>query len=330
MHHKPQLAGIGYGLLAYVIWGCFPIYFRQLADISPMDILSNRTAWAFVFVTALLTLRRRWDKVTSMFRSPRHLVRLSIAALLLGSNWLGFLWALNQHQVVAASLGYFLTPLVNVLLALLVLKEKLNRKEWLAIALAAAAVFNELFTLGTLPWISLFLAGTFGLYGLLRKQVPVDAISGLWLETLAMLPICLIYAAWQAEHGHHVFGHFSGLTAGNDLGAMVPALLIGSGIMTAVPLMAFAAATQRLDLATVGMLMYINPTMQFLTAIFIFDEPLQPARLVSFALIWLGLLIFSWSIWEKVKGKQSVAPSAPLESMADPSVNSEGTPETKT
>jgi len=289
---KPQLAGIGYGLLAYVIWGCFPIYFRQLADISPMDILSNRTAWAFVFVTALLTLRGRWGKFTAMFRTPRHLVRLSVAALLLGSNWLGFLWALDRHQLVAASLGYFLTPLVNVLLGLLVLKEKLNRKEWLAIALAIAAVGNELLTLGTLPWISLFLAGTFGIYGLLRKQVPVDAISGLWLETLAMLPICLIYAAWQAAYGHSVFSLFAGLST---------ALLIGSGIMTAVPLMAFAAATQRLDLATVGMLMYINPTMQFVTAIFLFDEALQPARLASFGLIWLGLLVFSASMWQKYR-----------------------------
>jgi chloramphenicol-sensitive protein RarD len=292
MPPKSPLAGIGYGLLAYVIWGCFPLYFRQLAEISPMDILSNRTAWAFVFVTVLLTLRRRWDKVAAMFRTPRHLVRLSVAALLLGSNWLGFLWALDQHQLVAASLGYFLTPLVNVLLGLLVLKEKLNRMEWLAIALAGVAVGNELLALGTLPWISLFLAATFGIYGLLRKQVPVDAISGLWLETLAMLPICLIYAVWQAQHGHLVFGLFSGWTA---------ALLIGSGIMTALPLMAFAAATQRLDLAMVGMLMYINPTMQFVTAIFLFDEPLQPARLVSFALIWLGLLIFSVSMWQKVR-----------------------------
>ena len=292
MRTNAQLAGIGYGLLAYVIWGCFPIYFRQLASISPMDILSNRTAWAFVFVTVLLTLHGRWAKVSVIFRQPRHLLRLSLAALMLGSNWLGFLWALDRHQLVAASLGYFLTPLVNVLLALLVLKEKLNRREWLAIALALAAVGNELLMLGTLPWISLFLAGTFGIYGLLRKQVPVDAISGLWLETLAMLPICLIYATWQGGNGHAVFSLLSGLTA---------ALLIGSGIMTAVPLMAFAAATQRLDLATVGMLMYINPTMQFVTAVFLFGEALQPARLASFGLIWLGLLVFSTSMWKKYR-----------------------------
>jgi chloramphenicol-sensitive protein RarD len=291
MRNSP-LAGIAYGLLAYVMWGFFPLYFRQLAGISPMDILSNRTAWAFVFVTLLLTLRRRWDKVGAICRVPRHLVRLSLAALLLGSNWLGFLWAVDKHQVVAASLGYFLTPLVNVLLGMLVLKERVNGKETLAIALAVVAVGNELLALGTVPWISLFLAATFGCYGLLRKQVPVDAISGLWLETLAMLPICLIYAAWQGANGHFVFGPFSGSTA---------ALLIGAGVITALPLMAFAAATQRLDLATVGMLMYINPTLQFLTAIYLFDEALQTARLVSFGLIWLGLLFFSWSMWGKLR-----------------------------
>jgi len=288
-------AGVAYGLLAYVIWGFFPLYFRQLGHLSPFDILTNRTAWAFVFVCLLLTLRKRWSNLGALFAQPRHLARLAIAALLLGANWLGFLWALDQHQVVAASLGYFLTPLVNVLLGLIVLKEKLNRREWLAIALAIAGVCNELVTLGNLPWIALFLAGTFGSYGLLRKQVPIDAISGLGLETAVMLPIGLAYAAWQAQQGHTVFALNDGYTA---------ALLIGSGILTALPLIAFAAATQRLDLATVGMLMYINPTMQFLTAIFLFDEPMQTGRLLTFALIWLGLFCFSWSMWHKARQRR--------------------------
>ena len=297
MNGPTQLAGIGYGLLAYLIWGCFPLYFRQLDGVPPMDILSNRTAWAFVFVALLLTLRGRWRTAASLFATPHQAIRLAIAAVLLGANWLGFLWAVDQHQVVAASLGYFLTPLVNVLLGLLVLKERLNRREWLAIALAALAVGNELWSLGTLPWISLFLAATFGVYGLLRKQVPIDAISGLGLETLTLLPICLVYALWQGQQGHAVF----------TLAASPATLwLIGAGVLTALPLMAFAAATQRLDLATVGMLMYINPTMQFLTAVFLFDEPLQPARLVSFGLIWLGLLLFSSSMLQKVRRTTSM------------------------
>ncbi|NJD24690.1 MAG: EamA family transporter RarD [Betaproteobacteria bacterium] len=292
MHANPRLAGIGFGLLAYGIWGFFPLYFRQLADVPPMDILSNRAAWACVFVGLLLTVRRQWGRVVAVFRVPRQLAMLALAALLVGSNWLVFLWAVANGQVVASSLGYFLTPLVNILLALLVLKERLNRLEWLSVALALAALANEIVALGSLPWVSLFLAATFGSYGLVRKQVPVDAISGLWLETLAMLPVCLLYALWMGQSGHAVFG--SG-------GWSTVALLAGAGVLTALPLMAFAAATQRLDLATVGMLMYINPTLQFATAIWIFGEPLQPVRLVSFALIWAGLAVFSFSLWRKVR-----------------------------
>ncbi|MCE1181587.1 MAG: EamA family transporter RarD [Rhodocyclales bacterium] len=292
MQPSRYLAGLGYGLLAYGIWGFFPLYFRQLGQFSPMDILSNRSAWAFVFVGILLTAWRGWGRIAQLLRQPAYVARLALAALLLAANWLGFLWAVDQRQVVEASFGYFLTPLVNVLLGLIVLKEKLNRLEWASIALALAAIANELFSLGQLPWISLFLAATFGTYGLLRKQVPVDAISGLWLETLVMLPFCLAYALWQAQHGHTVF------TLGEWSTAI---LLIGAGIITALPLLAFAAATQRLDLATVGMLMYINPTMQFLTAVFLFGEALQRGRLVSFALIWLGLAFFSASAWRKYR-----------------------------
>ena len=296
-----SVAGIAFGLIAYGIWGFFPLYFHQLSGISPMDILSNRAVWAFVFVGILLTLRQRWGTALAIFRTPRHIVMLTLAALLVGSNWLMFLWAVAHQQVVASSLGYFLTPLINVLLGLVVLKERLNRLEWVSVALAVAAIVNEVITLGSLPWISLFLAATFGTYGLVRKQVPVDAISGLWLETLAMLPICGIYVLWQAQSGHFVFGDFSRLTAGPANNGMVAALLVGSGILTALPLMAFAAATQRLDLATVGMLMYINPTLQFLTAVFIFNEPMQTGRLISFALIWLGLFVFSASLWRKYR-----------------------------
>lgn len=292
MNRKTHLAGIGFGLLAYGIWGFFPLFFRQLSHLSPMDVLSNRAVWACVFVSILLTLRRNWGKVLAVFSKPRQFAMLALAALLVGSNWLMFLWAVAHQQVVASSLGYFLTPLVNVLLGLLVLKERLNRLEWISVGFALAALLNEVIALGSLPWVSLFLAATFGTYGLVRKQVPVDALSGLWLETLAMLPVCGIYAIWQAQNGHLVFAAADVSTA---------AWLVGAGIITAVPLMAFAAATQRLDLASVGMLMYINPTMQFITAIWIFGEPLQMARLVSFALIWIGLFFFSASLWKKYR-----------------------------
>jgi chloramphenicol-sensitive protein RarD len=255
-------------------------------------VLSNRAVWACIFVGILLTLRQGWSKVLAVFKTPRQFAMLALAALLVASNWLMFLWAVANQQVVASSLGYFLTPLVNVLLGLLVLKERLNKLEWISVGFAVAAIINEVIALGSLPWVSLFLAATFGTYGLVRKQVPVDALSGLWLETLAMLPVCGIYALWMAQSGHQVFVPNDGLTV---------TLLIGAGILTALPLMFFAAATQRLDLATVGMLMYINPTMQFVTAIWIFGEPLQTARLISFALIWIGLFVFSWSMWKKLR-----------------------------
>ena len=289
---RPSLPGIAFGLAAYVIWGFFPLFFHQLAHVSPMDVLCNRAAWGCVFVGLLLTLRQGWGKVAATLRQPRHCAMLALAALLVGSNWLVFLWAVANGQVVASSLGYFLTPLVNVLLGLAVLKERLNRLEWAAVALALAAVANEMLALGSLPWLSLILAGTFGFYGLVRKQVPVDAISGLLLETLAMLPVCGLYALWMGQQGHAVFTGHDGLTA---------TLLALAGFLTALPLMAFAAATRRLDLATVGMLMYINPTLQFVTAVWLFGEALQPARLVTFALIWAGLFIFSWSAWGKYR-----------------------------
>jgi len=286
---RSRLTGVGFGLLAYGMWGFFPLFFRHLAHVPPMDVLSNRAVWACFFVGLLLTLRGQWRQVAAVCRSWRHLAWLSVAAALIGSNWLIFLWAVANRQVTASSLGYFLTPLVNVLLGLLVLKERLNRLEWLSVALAFAAIANEILVIGRLPWVSLALAGTFGTYGLVRKRLPVDAMSGLWLETLAMLPVCGIYVWWQWQHGFPpVFG---------DRDATTTALLIGAGALTALPLLAFAAATRRLDLATVGMLMYINPTLQFATAIAVFGEPLQTARLISFGLIWLGLGVFSASAW---------------------------------
>ena len=289
---NPALAGVGYGLLAYGIWGFFPLYFHQLNHVAPMDILANRALWACVFVGFLLLITRQWGKVRQILGRPQQLAMLALAALLVGSNWLVFLWAVGNQQVVAASLGYFLTPLVNVLLGLVVLKEKLNGKEKLAIGLAGLALLNEIILLGGIPWVSLFLAATFGTYGLVRKQIPVDALSGLWLETLVMLPVCFAYALWQAQSGHAVF-------VLDDLSTA--SWLMGAGVLTALPLIAFAAATQRLNLGTVGMLMYINPTMQFLTAIYIFGEPLQTGKLLTFALIWLGLAIFSVSMWKKMR-----------------------------
>ena len=293
---RTTLAGIAFGLGAYGIWGFFPLFFRQLGHVSPVDVLCNRAVWGCVFVSLILTARRHWGATLAVARRPGTVLRLFVAALLVGSNWLAFLWAVDQRQVVASSLGYFLTPLVNVLLGMLVLKERLNGKEWASVALALTAVGSEFVTLGSLPWISIFLGASFGLYGLVRKQVPVDALSGLWLETCSMLPLIGLYSLWQGSQGHGVFTGFDGSTQW---------LLVAAGAITALPLIFFAAATQRLNLATVGMLMYINPTLQFLTAVLIFGEPLQPARLLTFGLIWAGLGLYSWSGWQKYRAARA-------------------------
>ncbi|MDD3354228.1 EamA family transporter RarD [Zoogloea sp.] len=297
MDSRNTLAGIAFGLGAYGIWGFFPLFFRQLGHVSPIDLLSNRALWGCVFVALILSVRRQWGATLAAARRPGTLLRLALAAVLVASNWLAFLWAVDQRQVVASSLGYFLTPLFNVVLGMLVLKERLNGKEWASVGLAVAAVGCEFLTLGSLPWISLFIGASFGFYGLVRKQVPVNAISGLWLETLTMLPLIGLYTLWQSSQGQAVFTGHDALTQG---------LLLAAGVVTALPLMLFAAATQRLNLATVGMLMYINPTLQFLTAILVFDEPLQPARLFTFALIWAGLGLYSWSGWQKYRAARAV------------------------
>ncbi|HMV05091.1 MAG TPA: EamA family transporter RarD [Accumulibacter sp.] len=309
MSGNPQVAGVGFGLLAYGMWGFFPLFFRQLSHVPPLDILSNRAVWACAFVAVLLTLRRDWRKVLTVFGTRRQVLMLAVAALLIGSNWLVFLWAVANQQVIASSLGYFLTPLVNVVLGLLVLRERLTRLKWISVALALAAIANEIVWLGRLPWVSLVLAGTFGTYGLVRKQLPVDVVSGLWLETLAMLPFCVLYALWQAEHAHFVF-------TGHDLTTMC--LLVGAGALTALPLLSFSAAAQRLDLVTLGMLMYINPTLQFVIAIWVFGEALQAARLLSFGLIWCGLLVFSWSAWREYRaaGRSAKGDDQPLNERA--------------
>lgn len=274
------------------MWGFFPLFFRQLAHVSPLEVLCHRAWWAWVFVSLLLTIRQQWRQVFAVLGHLRQILWLSLAALLIGSNWLVFLWAVAEHQVVASSLGYFLTPLVNVLLGLLVLKETLNRLEWLAVGLALLAVGNEIAAGGQLPWISLVLAGTFGTYGLVRKRLSIDVISGLWLETALMLPVCALYVGWRWHLGATILGSNDSTTI---------SLLISAGALTALPLLSFAAAAQRLDLASVGMLMYINPTLQFVIAVQFFGEPLQTARLVSFVLIWFGLLVFSLSAWRKYR-----------------------------
>lgn len=279
--------GVAYGIAAYAIWGCFPLFFSLLQGIPAWEILVHRVIWCCGFLVALITVLGRWDAIGAALSRRHGLGRVLACAVLIGANWGIFIYAVETRQVFQSSLGYFLTPLINVALGILVLKERMAALQRWAVGLAGFAIAIQFMLIGQLPWIALLLALTFGTYGLLRKQIALDGLSGLFVETLLLLPLGLLALAWLliTDNSHFL-----------DDG-MQSALLMASGVVTALPLMAFAGAARRLRLATVGFLMYINPTMQFLTALVIFEEPLSPVQLISFVMIWAALALYSWSAW---------------------------------
>ncbi|MGQ7249594.1 EamA family transporter RarD [Halomonas sp. V046] len=281
--------GIALGLMAYGMWGCFPLFFALFQGIGAGEILIHRILWSCVFLALVITVLRRWSAVRSALTSPLRLWRVLGCAVLIAVNWGLYIYSVETHRVLQASLGYFMTPLVNVALGMLVLKETLSRAQAIAVALAGAGIALQLALLGTLPWISLVLALSFGTYGLLRKQVELDGLSGLFVETLLLAPIALAALTWLVGDGLSHFLQDSRSTA----------LLVASGVITAIPLLAFAGAARRLSLGTLGFLMYINPTLQFFIALWIFGEPLDPVRFATFVLIWFGLALYSFSTWRR-------------------------------
>lgn len=295
---KEATQGVVFGFTAYVMWGCFPLFFALFEGIPAWEVLIHRVLWSCIFLTGLVTLLRRWAPIRAALAQPQRLGRVLACALLIGLNWGVYIYAVETRHVLQASLGYFLTPLVNVLLGMLILKERMEKLQRVAVALAALAIALQLVILGELPWITLTLAISFGTYGLLRKQVPLDGLSGLFVETLLLLPLGLIAITWLTSTGQ---SHFM---AGDPRANM---LLIASGVITALPLMAFAGATRRLRLATVGFLMYINPTLQFFIALLAFHEPLTMSQLGTFLLIWIGLGLYSYSAWHSRPHEKSAS-----------------------
>lgn len=286
--------GVLYGLAAYTMWGSFPLYFALFEGVPAWEVLVHRVIWSCLFLAIVITFMRRWQPVRSALARPRKLGLVLGCALFIALNWGVYIYAVETRHVLQASLGYFLTPLVNVAMGMLVLRETISRLQGAAVALATVAILYQLFLLGIVPWITLLLAFSFGTYGLFRKQVELDGLSGLFVETLLLLPVGLIAWGWlRAED----LSHFSDST-----GMML--LLMSSGIVTAIPLLAFAGAARRLRLATVGFLMYINPTMQFFIALWVFDEPLSGEKLASFVMIWIALAIYSWSAWHGRRAQQ--------------------------
>jgi chloramphenicol-sensitive protein RarD len=282
--------GAVYALLAYAMWGTFPLYFRRVASVAPMEVMLHRSLWSLVFLVIVLTMLRRWSWLGEAVREPRRLALALLGALLLSGNWLLYIWAVNNDRVIDSSLGYFINPLVNVVLGFAVLGERLRRLQWVAVALAATGVVWLTWQAGQLPWIALVLAGSFGLYGLLRKTAPLGAMEGLTLETMLLLPLAAPLLAWFTIAG-------DGALARGDP-ALVGWLLL-AGPLTAIPLVLFAAGARRVTLATLGLLQYVGPTIQFALGVWVFNEPFGIDRLFGFVLIWLALAVYSMEGWWK-------------------------------
>ena len=282
--------------LAYIVWGLFPLYIKQVAQVPVLEIVLHRSAWSLVFVFGLLLLLRRFAWLGPVLRQPRTLAIFSLSALLLACNWLLYVWAVNNDRVLDASLGYFINPLINVLLGYAVLHERPRPLQWAAVALAAAGVLWLALGAGHVPWVSLVLALSFGFYGLLRKTAPLGAIEGLALETLMLAPLACAGLLWLGATGQ---GHF----AQGDW--RLSALLLAAGPATAIPLLLFAYGARRVTMATLGLLQYLGPSIQFLLGVFLYHEPLSVSRSIGFALIWSALVVYSAESWRVMRRQRS-------------------------
>ena len=278
--NKGVLSGIG----AYVLWGFFPIYWKFLHDVPALQVIGHRIGWSFILLIAYIALVGQWKEFGSAAFNSKTIGIYSIAAILLSFNWLIYVWGVNAGFIVETSLGYFINPLLSVLLGVLFLRERLRPLQWIPVGLAAIGVGYLTFVYGHLPWIALSLAFTFGFYGFVKKLSPLGSLYGLTLETGIVFPVALIYIMFVGFTGTGAFLHD---------GALVDIFLIGAGLVTTIPLLLFASAAKQIPLTIVGLLQYIAPTLQFLIGVFVYKEPFDHAHLIGFAIVWVALIIFA-------------------------------------
>jgi len=274
--------GILYGIGAYALWGFFPLYWKLLHTISALQLIGHRIAWSFLLLIAFILITRQWADLRATFNMRNFRIYL-IASLLIGVNWLMYVWAVNAGHIVETSLGYFINPLISVLLGLIVLREKLRPLQWIPIVIAFAGVVYLTFTFGRLPWIALVLAFTFGFYGLVKKLAPLSSLYGLTMETGILFIPALAYLGFVEANGTGAFLH---------TGPVPDLLMVGAGLVTTVPLLMFASAAKRIPLTTIGVLQYLAPTIQILIGVFVYKEVFDHTRLAGFSLVWLALIIF--------------------------------------
>lgn len=275
--------GIWYAIGAYVCWGLFPIYWKWLHAVPALQLLGHRIGWSFLLLCAVILLSKQWRAFRAAALNRRVLLIYLVAALLIAVNWLTYIWAVNAGFIVETSLGYYINPLLSVLMGVIFLRECLRPMQWLPIGMAAAGVLYLTFAYGALPWIALTLAFSFGLYGLIKKVAPLNSLHGLTLETGILFLPALAWLLYSDASGQGAFLHTG---AGSAL------LLIGAGAVTTVPLLMFASAAQRIPLSLVGILQYIAPTLQFLLGVLVYHEPFDQAHFIGFGIVWAALIIF--------------------------------------
>lgn len=278
--------GISYAISAYVLWGVLPLYWKALEQVPAGEILANRILWSFLFVAMLLLFNGSWRDLRDVFLSRRNLVAVFLGACLISANWLTYIWAVNNEKIVEASLGYYINPLFTIFLGLVVLKERIDKWQVLALFLALVGVIVMTVQYGQLPWVSLVLALTFGLYGLVKKRSTLNAITGLALETLVVMPLALGYVIYLNATDAGSFGTVS---------VEITLLLVLAGVVTATPLLLFAQGAKRVSLSTLGFIQYLSPSISLLLGVFLYKEPFTWVEFVSFGFIWLGLGIYSFS-----------------------------------
>jgi chloramphenicol-sensitive protein RarD len=281
-------SGVLAAAVAFTWWGFFPLYFRLVPGVPPAEVLANRIVWSLILVAAFLTWQRRWGWLAAVLRRPRVVLAFVASALLLSANWITYIWSVSSGHVVDASLGYFMTPLVNVALGFGLLGERPRRAQWTALAIAAIGVTWLTLSAGRLPWIGLVLGLSFGAYGLLRKIAVLGALEGLTLETIILAPAAAFAMYWW-------WGSSATSFPAPDVGTNL--WLIGLGPVTTIPLLLFAAGARRLSLTSLGLLQYTSPTVQLLLGVWFFHEPFTTARLIGFAIIWVALLIYTADSW---------------------------------
>ena len=283
------------GLTAYIIWGLFPLYFKAIQSVPALEIIVHRALWSALFGALLLLVWKHPGWLRELLNNPKRFAVLALSGVLIASNWLVYVWAVNNERMLEASLGYYINPLVNVLLGMLILGERLRRLQWVAVGLAALGVAQQVWQVGSLPWVSLVLALTFGFYGLIRKQAPVKALPGLVVETWMLVPLAIAWLLFNQ----------TAMTAQPEFWTTSEAWwLIAAGPVTLVPLVCFNAAARDLPYTTLGFLQYLAPTLVLLQAVLLFGEHLSSSTLIAFMFIWAGLAVYSVDAWLSLRRRR--------------------------